>query len=80
MDDVDAVLEAMAERGVTRAELARMLGVRPPVVTQMLGRRQSAMGADRLARVMDALGYDLVFVPKGRRLPEGAKVYGGPRG
>jgi transcriptional regulator with XRE-family HTH domain len=54
----EAVCRALADRGVTRGDLAKLLGVRASEVTQRLsGGRNLTLRT--LAEMLDALGYDV---------------------
>lgn len=74
----EAILEVLKRQKVTQSQLARRLGITPPSVCVMLGHGRStpckSIGADRAARWLDELGYDLVVVPKGSKLPDDAIV------
>lgn len=50
----------MALRGITRAELSRLSGIRPPELTQPLN-LQHASKIDRLDKVASTLGKKLVL-------------------
>lgn len=58
------IREEMNRQGVTQAELARQLGVKPPSLAQVLSGKRGTM-PESLMDVLDALGLELVAVPKG---------------
>lgn len=70
----EAVRTVVDGSDYTYADLARNLGVSTANVAQML--RQKSVSVDRAARVAGVLHYDVVLVPKGKRLPAGAIVLG----
>lgn len=59
---------AMTERGVTQAELARQLGVKPPSLAQILSGKRGTI-PESLMDVLQALGLTLEAVPT-QREPE----------
>ena len=61
--DVRAMLrDALREVGITRAELARRLGVTPSMVSHLLdARNQHDIGVDAAARYAAAMGWRLRF-------------------
>lgn len=66
----EAVCDALAERGMTRKELATRLEVSPGEVTQRLnGRRNLTLRS--LADMLDALGFDLEVELRDRRAASG---------
>lgn len=74
----EAILEVMKRQKVTQTQLARQLGITPPSVCIMLGRSKTTpckgIGADKAAKWLGKLGYELAAVPKGSKLPDGAIV------
>ncbi|WP_019587573.1 helix-turn-helix domain-containing protein [Deinococcus apachensis] len=57
------IREEMNRQGVTQAELARRLGIKPPSLAQVLSGKRGTM-PDSLMDVLDALGLELVAVPR----------------
>ena len=51
------IKELCKERGITQADLARRLGVRPSSLSQSISRNR--LSADSLKRIADALGVDI---------------------
>ena len=64
-----AVAEMLVSLGVSRAELARRMGVVPPRVTQMLTRRQNVT-LSTMARIAEALGVKAFVVLEAPRTGE----------
>ncbi|WP_425146536.1 helix-turn-helix domain-containing protein [Deinococcus sp.] len=56
---------AMSRQGVTQAELARRLGVKPPSLAQVLSGKRGVM-PESLMDVLHALGLTLDVVPAGQ--------------
>lgn len=78
--DIRKIIEGlMEEQHVTLEAMgARVGGVSKQSVFNVLrGGRQKTMGVDRAARFLEALGYELVAVPKGSRLPNGGIAVSG---
>lgn len=66
------VRRAVVESGTwSLARLARTVGVTPQAFNSAMN-RDADMKAGRLAELADVLGWELVVVPKGSRLPNGA--------
>ena len=64
MNEQHVTLEAMGERmgGITKAAVHGALS----------GKKQKSMSVDRAVGFLDNLGYEMVVVPKGSRLPNGS--------
>lgn len=64
MKEQHVTLEAMGERmgGITKTAVHGALN----------GRKQKSMSVDRAVCFLDKLGYEMVAVPKGSRLPNGS--------
>lgn len=58
-DVKDAIEARMETAGVSRAELARRLGVGPPRVTRILDSDTPGMKLDLIERIAEALGLEL---------------------
>ena len=56
------VRETMAAQGLTQAELARQLGIKPPSLAQILSGKRGTIPAS-LMDVLQALGLTLEAVP-----------------
>lgn len=69
----EAVKAVMDRSGFTRARVASVMGVSPQVVNGFIN-RSASMKVDNAARMLDAMGYDVVFVPRGTKLPSGSVV------
>lgn len=68
VDTTELLATAMRVAGVTRAELARRMEIKPPVVTEMLkGERNFSLRT--LAAAFHALGYGLEVKAKGLKVP-----------
>lgn len=75
MTFAEAVRKVVDGSDYTYADLARNLGISTAAVAQMLG-AQKSVSVDRAARVAGVLHYDVVMVPKGKKLPAGSLVLG----
>lgn len=75
MNAGEAVKEVAARTGFTMARIAALLGVTPQMVNGYVNRSKS-MRASNMAAMCDAMGYDVVLVPRGSRLPQGSVVVG----
>lgn len=65
---VNALIEArMAERGISRADMARELGISPVVVTQALNNKERDWKISTLEDWADALNCDLHIEFRARR-------------
>ena len=71
MNPSDAIREAASASGFTLAMLADVMGTIPQVVNGYLTRK-NGMRSDKLVDIAGAMGYDVVLVPKGSRLPNGS--------
>lgn len=70
---VRVVREVMDGSHLKRVEIAEMLGISPQRVSNLVSERTHAdMPAGTAAKLLDLLGYQLVAVPKGKRLPDGS--------
>lgn len=58
-----AVKDALKRRGMTQAQLARELGMKPSNLSNMLAGHTSAMPA-RWQDILDRVGLDLTALPK----------------
>jgi len=58
------IREEMNRQGITQAELARRLGIKPPSLAQVLSGKRGTM-PESLMDVLEALGLELVAVPTG---------------
>ena len=67
----EAILRVMEDTGVTKAELARRRGVRPQSVNSMFADQRS-ITVERAASNARAVGYRVVLMPAGRKLPPGS--------
>ena len=56
------IREAMSTQGLTQAELARQLGIKPPSLAQVLSGKRGTMPSS-LMDVLHALGLTLAAVP-----------------
>ena len=74
MTFAEAVRAIVDGSDYTYADLARNLDVSTANVAQML--RQKSVSVDRAARVADVLHFDVVMVPRGKKLPAGSVVLG----
>lgn len=66
-----SILEA---QDVTASELSRMVGVTHQAVQSLI--RKNNPTIDVAIRYLSNLGYDVAFVRRGKRLPEGSYVIG----
>ena len=71
MNPSDAIREAASASGFTFARLAAAMGTVPQVVNGYLTRK-NGMRADKLVDIAGAMGYEVVLVPNGSRLPNGS--------
>lgn len=67
MDAGSIIKELVARRGLSNREFSRSLGESTPLVIGMYSRGNPSVRV--LTRYLDALGCDLVVVPKGAKLP-----------
>lgn len=74
--NIAKVLKKLSDESVLKQiELAELLGYRKQNLNGILsGRRCNDMTAGLAIRIADKLGYQMVFVPKGKKLPEGSEV------
>lgn len=64
-DSVRALVnQRMAAKGMNRAQLAREVGMELPNISRILNGRSGVM-PESWGRILDALGLELVAVPKG---------------
>jgi transcriptional regulator with XRE-family HTH domain len=68
----DAIREIIALRGSSQQSVAVKLGVKPPSIAVALHRGN--MTARTLWKILNALDYDLVAVPRGTKLPPAARA------
>ena len=71
MNPSDAIREAASASGFTLAMLADVMGTIPQVINGYLTRK-NGMRADKLVDMAGAMGYEVVLVPNGSRLPNGS--------
>lgn len=72
MDVQEVVRELMAAQHVTLEAMGeRMGGINRSTVLNALGRRQRSMSVDKAVGYLGNLGYELMAVPKGSRVPTG---------
>lgn len=69
-----AIAEILKDRDVTQSELARMMGVTYQSVQATLSKENPKL--ETVVRYLSNLGYDVAFVRRGKRLPEGSYVIG----
>lgn len=74
--DMSKVLKKLSDESILKqSELAELLGYRKQDMNSLLtGRKSKDVTAGKAIQVADALGYQLVLVPKGKKLPEGSEV------
>ena len=66
------ILRIVQRRRLTQAEAARLLGIRQPKVSELLGGRLDGFSTDRLLRFITRLGYDVhIRVSKARARTQG---------
>lgn len=65
------VKRAIWESGLTKAEVARRMGVRPPMVSQWTNPRYRGHGVETLRRLAEALGAELEVHLRAPPRPEG---------
>ena len=66
------ILRIVQRRRLTQAEAARLLGIRQPKVSELLGGRLDGFATDRLLRFITRLGYDVhIRVSKARARTQG---------
>lgn len=73
MNGIEAVREALARSGFTQADLARSLGYEGEYPAQFASKMLKArknMDLDRAAAILGAIGYEVVLVPKGSKIPQ----------
>lgn len=75
MNPSDAIRSAAAASGFTFARLAAVMGTIPQVVNGYLTRK-NGMRTDKLVEMAVAMGYEVVLVPNGSRLPNGSITVG----
>ena len=79
MTAAQLIRHLVAESGTwSQNRLGMALGVTPQAMLNALKRRDMRCGF--VARALDMLGYELVAVPKGTRLPNGAHRVDAPEG
>lgn len=72
MKVIEALRKLMDESEMSHYAISKRLGVTSVTITRMW--KQDSVGADRLVRICDIIGWDVVLVPKGSKLPKGAIV------
>ena len=73
MNGIEAVREALARSGFTQADLARSIGYEGDYPAQFASKMLKArknMDMDRAAAILGAIGYEVVLVPKGSKIPQ----------
>lgn len=61
------------ESSWTKARIARLLGKTPQSINDRLStKKKKALGVNTAMEMLDLLGYEMLVVPKGTRLPQGA--------
>jgi len=71
MNIASIIRDAIDKSSYTKSGLARELGVTPASISDRLDPRKD-LGVAKAKELTDLLGYDIVVVPKGARLPQGA--------
>lgn len=71
MNIVSIIREAIDKSSYTKSGLARELGITPASIAYRLDPTKD-LGVAKAKELTDLLGYDIVVVPKGARLPQGA--------
>lgn len=69
----DLLIDLIDKSNLTKADLARALGVTPQAVSNALFKPRNTR-VNNLAEMLDVLGYQLVVTNKGAKLPVGAEV------
>jgi transcriptional regulator with XRE-family HTH domain len=67
MDAVKAILE---EQGVTITQLANRVGKSRATIADKFTGRYESVDVNKLNEIVQAIGYDIVLIPKGSRLPQ----------
>lgn len=67
----DAIKAAWKSRGITQADYARATGRTPQSVNDMV---RANMRSDSLIEMAGFAGFDVVLVPRGAKLVDGARV------
>lgn len=70
----EAIRQLMKEQHVTLEAMGERMGgiTKPSVHGALNGRKQKSMSVDRAVGFLNNLGYEIVVVPKGSRLPNGS--------
>lgn len=74
MDIGEIISGIMADQHVTYAVMGDRLGISNVTVHQAVKSRQKTMSVDRAVAYLGAVGYQLVAVPKGSKVPSGGIV------
>lgn len=74
MDIKSVVRAAMEEQGVTYEAMSARVGTSRSSVGNALGAKQRSLGVEKALVFLSALNMELVVVPRGTRLPQGAVV------
>ena len=64
----------MKSQGVTLEQMGARTGVVTSSIANALGSTQKSMGVERVLKMASSLGYDMVLVPKGSKLPSNSYV------
>lgn len=73
MDISSAVKQVIKDTGFSMQRIANVMGITQQSVSSFVNRSRS-MKVDNAVKVLDAMAYDLVIVPRGSRLPKGSIV------
>lgn len=78
MNILEAMNAVISASPLSKADIARLEGVSYANMANMLSpSNRKDMAAGKAARILGMLGYDLVLVPRGKRLPDGCIVVDG---
>lgn len=66
MTETAFLAELLSKKGIVHKELAKKLGLSPSTFSDRLNnKKRKSMSVAMFAAMLDALGYDLVAVPRG---------------
>lgn len=72
MNMQEAIGMLIEQSSWTKARLARHFGVTNAAIADRLRPKKTDLKVSTAQQMLDPLGYDIVVVPKGSRLPSGA--------
>lgn len=72
MKVAEALKSVLESEGASHYSIAKRLGVSTVTITHMW--QQKSIGSSRLVRICDLVGWDVVLVKRGSKLPKGSIV------